>query len=305
MKLALLSDKCVTAAIDPAIMRACFTRLKSSPDVKTLSGASVTGPAGVLHRPSNRSRYPHRLPSRKPLGCNSVDCVGGISPMSRANEIGFEGHLPPSIKPGGFSCHRRGGCDRDALCAGEGECLGVNPGLANPGLANPGLANPGLANPGLANPGLANPGLANTLNRNRFNELAVLVRALTYAEMLEFSRGLWKLRGEGKLNSETLPRVLHAWATASDRAILYEPAPPAGARDFGAGKDFRPIDTAPKDQPILAFMLGRWRIARWKPDHRKRLAPFWSADDLRVAESREHQPEWWVELPPSPPEAAG
>jgi hypothetical protein len=193
--------------------------------------------------------------------------------MSTTKEIGFEGRLP-SVKLDGFYCYRRGGCDSEAFCVGEGECLGVEPRLANP------------------------------LSRSRPNELAELVRALTYAEMLEFSGGLWRLRGAGKMNSETLPKILHAWATASDRTVHYEPAPPAGECDDVAGKKFQPIDTAPKDRPILAYMLGQWRIARWKPNHRKQPTPFWSADDLRVTVSREHQPKWWAELPPSPPEAA-
>jgi hypothetical protein len=195
--------------------------------------------------------------------------------MGTANEIGFEGRLRSSIKPDGVYCGRRGGCDREALCVGEGECLGVDPRLAN------------------------------TLNRNRFGELAGLILGLTYAEMIEFAGGLSRLRGEGKVNRDTLPKILYAWATASDRAVHHEPAAPAGEHDCGAGKKFQPIDTAPKDRPILAFMLGQWRIARWKPNQRKRPAPFWSADDLRVTVSCEHQPRWWAELPPSPPEAAG
>jgi hypothetical protein len=197
--------------------------------------------------------------------------------MSTAKEIGFEGHLPSSIKPDGFHCRRHSGCNREALCVGEGECLGVDPRHSK------------------------------TSPRNRFNEIAEHVRALTYTEMIEFSRGLWRLRGEGKLNSETLPKILHAWATASDRTVRHEPAPPAGGYDGPAEKEFRPIefrliDSAPKDRPILAFMLGQWRVARWKPKNRKQPAPFWSADDLRVTDSREHQPKWWADLPSSPPE---
>jgi hypothetical protein len=198
-------------------------------------------------------------------------------PMSTTKENGFEGPLPLFIKPGGFHCYRRGGCDREALCEGEGECLGVDPPLAN------------------------------ALNYNRLDEIAEIVRALTYGELIEFAGGLWSRRGKGEVNGETLPKILHAWATrmASDCAVHNEPALPTGECDCGvAGKKFQPVDTAPKDRPILAFMLGRWRIARWKPNHpHKRPIPFWSADDLRVTVSRAHQPKWWAELPPSPPEA--
>jgi hypothetical protein len=126
--------------------------------------------------------------------------------------------------------------------------------------------------------------------------------------MLEFARRLWSLRGKGEVNGETLPNILHAWATgvesASDCAVRNGPAPPAGECDCMAGKKFQPIDTAPKDRPILAFMLGRWRIAQWRLNHpHKRPIPFWSANDLRVTVSRANQPKWWAELPPSPPEA--
>jgi hypothetical protein len=198
--------------------------------------------------------------------------------MRATKEDGFEGPLPSSIKPDGFQCHRRGGCDREAHCEGEGECLGVDPPPAN------------------------------ALVRDRFGHIAETVRALTYAEMIEFAGGLSSLRGNGKLNRETLPKILHAWATkmafSSDCAVHNGLALPAGECDCCGGMKFQPIDTAPKDRPILAFMLGRWRIARWKPNHpHKRPVPFWSADDLRVIVSRAHQPKWWADLPPSPPEA--
>jgi hypothetical protein len=125
--------------------------------------------------------------------------------------------------------------------------------------------------------------------------------------MIQFAGGLWRLRGGGEVNRETLPKILHAWATKMELtphyAVATELGLPAGEGDWARQK-FQPIDTAPKDTAILAFMLGRWRIARWKPDHpHKRPMPFWSADDLRVTVSRAHQPKWWVELPPAPPEA--
>jgi hypothetical protein len=222
--------------------------------------------------------------------------------MSTAKESGFEGPLPSSIKPDGFRCYRRGGCDRETLCEGEGECLGVDPSRAN--ASNRDRLDEIAEIKCLG----VDPPLTNALSRNRFNEIAEIVRALTYAEMIEFASGLWSVRGEGKLNGETLPKLLHAWARemelAPNCAVHSEPALPAEECDRGAGKKFQAIDTAPKDRPILAFMLGRWRIAQWKPNHpRKRPVPFWSADDLRVTISRAHQPKWWTELPPSPPEA--
>jgi hypothetical protein len=198
--------------------------------------------------------------------------------MTATKGNSFEGPLPSSIKPDGFHCYRRGGCDREALCEGEGECVGVD----------------------------LPP--ENALSRNRFDEIAEIVQSLTYAEMIEFAGGLWSLRGEGEVNCETLAKILYAWTTkmelASDCAVHNEPTLPAGERDCGAGKKFQPIETAPKDRPILAFMLGQWRIAQWKLYHpHKRPIPFWSANDLRVSVSRAHQPKWWAELPPSPPAA--
>jgi hypothetical protein len=162
-------------------------------------------------------------------------------------------------------------------CEGEGECLGVDPPPAN------------------------------AWSPSRFNEIAEIVRGLTYMEMIEFAAGLWS-RGKGKVNRETLPGILHAWATKTevsfDRAVHNGPALLARAFDCRAEEKYQRIDTAPKDRPILAFMLGRWRIARWKPDQpHKKPIPFWSADDLRVTVSRAHQPQWWADLPPSPPEA--
>jgi hypothetical protein len=216
--------------------------------------------------------------------------------MSTTKENGFVGPLPSSIKPDGFRCYQRGGCDREALCEGAGECVGADPPRGN------GFSRDRLDE--IAEIECLDPPLANELSRNRFDEIARIVRTLTYGEMIEFTSGLLSVRGEGKVNGETLPKLLHGWARAmqlaSDCAAHNVPA----LFDRRAGKKFQPIDTAPRDRPILAFMLGRWRIAQWKTNHpHKRPIPFWSADDLRVTVSRAHQPEWWAELPPSPPEA--
>jgi len=63
----------------------------------------------------------------------------------------------------------------------------------------------------------------------------------------------------------------------------------------------QPIETAPKDRRILAFMWGRWRVAQWDEGlSYKQPRPYWSASDLRINDSRLRQPKWWVELPPNP-----
>jgi hypothetical protein len=253
-------------------------------------------------------------------GCQK-SCKG--EPMDTTKESGFEGPLPWSIKPDGFHCYWRGGCDSEALCEAAGECLGREPQQAN-ALSRFGkiaggerFGAPPLVNaPNRSRLGeiaeiecIGIPSLAKALLRNRVDEIAEMIRNLTYAEMLEFAGDLWRLRGRGKVNGETLPSILHAWATgaeatASDGAAQNEPAPSAGECHRGAERKFQPIDTAPKDRPILAFMLGRWRTAQWRHNHpHKRPIPFWSANDLRVTVSRANQPKWWTELPPSPPEA--
>jgi hypothetical protein len=209
-------------------------------------------------------------------------CYG--EPMSTM-ESGFEWPVPSSIKLDGFHCHRRGGCDRKAFCEGGGECLGVDPPLAN--ALSRSRFDEIVEGECLG----VDPPLANALNRNRLDEIAEMIHALTYAEMIEFARGLLRLRGGGKVNGETLPKILHAWATEGELAS-------------GKERKFWPINTAPKDRIVLTFMLGQWRIARWKHDHpHKRPIPFWSADDLGVTVSRTHQPKWWAELPPSPQES--
>lgn len=219
--------------------------------------------------------------------------------MSTTNDSGFEGPVPSSIKPTGFPCYRRDGCDREALCEAEAECLGGEPPLVHALNRSRLDETAEIERPGVG------PPPANASERNRFDEIAEMIRSLTYAEMIEFAGGLYRWRGGGKVNRETLPKILHAWATEtklnSGGAVRNEPVSPAGERD--CAPDIQPIDVAPKDRPILAFMLGRWRIARWRPNHsHKRPMPFWSADDLRVTVSRAHQPKWWTELPPAPPE---
>jgi hypothetical protein len=59
--------------------------------------------------------------------------------------------------------------------------------------------------------------LEDELNRNRLNEIAALVRSLTYGEMMELAHALWKIRPEGTaaVDQHTLPMMLHLWSTAS------------------------------------------------------------------------------------------
>jgi hypothetical protein len=58
--------------------------------------------------------------------------------------------------------------------------------------------------------------LEDELNRNRLNDIAALVRSLTYGEMMELAQAIWKIRPEGTatVDQHTLPMMLHLWSTA-------------------------------------------------------------------------------------------
>jgi hypothetical protein len=57
--------------------------------------------------------------------------------------------------------------------------------------------------------------LEEDLTRNRLNEIATLVRALTYGEMMQFAHAIWKIRPEGAIDQQSLPMMLHLWSTSS------------------------------------------------------------------------------------------
>jgi hypothetical protein len=54
--------------------------------------------------------------------------------------------------------------------------------------------------------------LEDELSRNRLSEIATLVRSLTYGEMIEFARAIWKIRPEGAIDQNSLPTMLHLWS---------------------------------------------------------------------------------------------
>jgi len=64
------------------------------------------------------------------------------------------------------------------------------------------------------------------LKPNRLEEIAALMRALTYGEMMRFCQDLWKSRPDGALDEHSLPMMLHLW---SNPAASAEPPdhPPA------------------------------------------------------------------------------
>jgi len=54
-------------------------------------------------------------------------------------------------------------------------------------------------------------------SHNRLNEIAALVRALTYGEMIELAQAIWKIRPEGEdVNQHSLPMMLHLWSTSPE-----------------------------------------------------------------------------------------
>jgi hypothetical protein len=59
--------------------------------------------------------------------------------------------------------------------------------------------------------------LEHELSRNPLNEIATMMRALTYGEMMELAQGIWKIRPEGEgVNQDSLPMMLHRWSTSSE-----------------------------------------------------------------------------------------
>ena len=53
---------------------------------------------------------------------------------------------------------------------------------------------------------------------DRLNEIATLVRTLTYGEMMELARAIWKIRPEGaEVDQYSLPMMLHLWSTSSEQ----------------------------------------------------------------------------------------
>jgi hypothetical protein len=58
--------------------------------------------------------------------------------------------------------------------------------------------------------------LEDELSRNRLNEIAALVRTLTYGEMMELAEAIWNIRSQGAdaVDQSSLPMMLHLWSTS-------------------------------------------------------------------------------------------
>jgi hypothetical protein len=57
--------------------------------------------------------------------------------------------------------------------------------------------------------------LEEQLARGPVDEIAALMRALTYGQMMELAEGLWNLNGQGsEISKDNLPGLLHRWSTS-------------------------------------------------------------------------------------------
>jgi hypothetical protein len=57
--------------------------------------------------------------------------------------------------------------------------------------------------------------LERQLERRPIEEIASLIRALTYGEMIELAEGLWNTRPEGAdISKDNLPGLLHRWSVS-------------------------------------------------------------------------------------------
>jgi hypothetical protein len=45
------------------------------------------------------------------------------------------------------------------------------------------------------------------------DRIAELTRSLTYGEMIDLAAELWKTAGDAEISAETLPAIIHRWAT--------------------------------------------------------------------------------------------
>lgn len=52
------------------------------------------------------------------------------------------------------------------------------------------------------------------MGQKRLDEIAAVVRALTYGEMIELATAIWGCRGGKEVTEEELPAILHRWSTS-------------------------------------------------------------------------------------------
>ena len=86
--------------------------------------------------------------------------------------------------------------------------------------------------------------LEDDLKPDRLQEIAALMRTLTYGEMIRFAQDLWKTRPDGPLDEHNLPMMLHLW---SNPAAWVEPACTEPADDK-PGDDKPAVEIMPTEQ---------------------------------------------------------
>ena len=52
---------------------------------------------------------------------------------------------------------------------------------------------------------------------NAIDNIADLMRSLTYGEMIELAGKLWAQKGDGEISPESLPAILHRWSKTRAR----------------------------------------------------------------------------------------
>jgi len=57
-----------------------------------------------------------------------------------------------------------------------------------------------------------NPWKSQQQSPTPLDDIATLVRSLTYGEMIELCEAMWKIRSEGDLTEKNLPALLHRWS---------------------------------------------------------------------------------------------
>jgi hypothetical protein len=71
---------------------------------------------------------------------------------------------------------------------------------------------------GRVNLGQVNLPKPHEFGRDRLDEIATLMRTLTYGEMMELAHAIWKIRPEGaEIDQYNLPMMLHLWSTSSEQ----------------------------------------------------------------------------------------
>ena len=72
--------------------------------------------------------------------------------------------------------------------------------------------------------------LQEQLSRKPLEEIAVLVCALTYGEMIELAEAIWNVQPEGlPITQDNLPALLHRWAKSCSAGTSEVPEPLRGA----------------------------------------------------------------------------